>query len=243
MDSGSEDTIEARIARWLETGEGRDDVFAAVSDLIESRHNKFSRIYGEWVTAEALKDAAGRVFLKIKAGRYTAGRPFRPWLKTVLKNRIIDILRKEKRRGETPTEPDAAETRRTDGDINDQTTDVVRDVSQAELVSLTVLEMERRLRPDNRVIFAVASGLAEHLDRPVLDRWCAECDCGTTLRAVVDELLELPVHGRQTRLAAALGLKPNTCIQRFRRAAAELAQSPLLRALLGLSGEESPPSE
>jgi DNA-directed RNA polymerase specialized sigma24 family protein len=241
MGSGSEDTIEARIARWLETGECRDDVFAAVSDLIESRRNHFSQVYGERVTAEALEDAAGRVFLKIKAGRYTAGRPFRPWLKTVLKNRIFDILRKEKRRGETPTEPHAAGTRRTGGDI-DRTTDVVRDVSQAELVSLTVVEMERRLRPDNRVIFAVASGLAEHLDRPVLDRWCAECDCGTTLRAVVDELLELPVHGRQTRLAAALGLKPNTCIQRFRRAATELAQSPLLRAFLGLSGEQSPPS-
>lgn len=240
MSFDSEETIESRIARWLETGDGQDDVFRAVTKLIEARHRYFSDIYGERVTTEALDDAPGRVFLEIRAGRFTAGRPFRPWLKIVLRNRIFDILRQEKRRAEKFPIHDKAETVRDDADI-DRTINVAQDALQADLLVRVVAELEHLLRSDNRLIFAVASGLAEHLDRPVLDRWCAACNCGLPLREVVDELLELPIHGRLSRLAAAFGLKPNTCIKRFHRAAEDLAKSPLLKDLWNTLDGAVPP--
>jgi hypothetical protein len=242
MSSDSGEAIETRISRWLETGEGQDDVFRAVTKLIEARHKYFSDLYGERVTTEALNDAPGRVFLKIRAGRFTAGRPFRPWLKIVLRNRIFDVLRQEERRAETFPLSANTEAIRTGADI-DRTTNVAQDASQAELLIGVVAELERLLRPDNRVIFAVASGLAEHLDRPVLDRWCAACNCGPPLREVIDELLELPIHGRQSRLAAAFGLKPNTCIKRFQRAAEDLAKSPRLKNLRNILDGAAPPAD
>jgi DNA-directed RNA polymerase specialized sigma24 family protein len=241
MSSDSENTIEDRIARWLATGDGQDDVFLAITKLIESRRFRFSQRYGERVTAEAFEDAAGRVFLKIRAGRYNAGRPFRPWLTVVLRNRIFDILRKEERRGGTVFDPDDRERNRIPDD--DDTADVVGAVCQNELLARVVAELERLLVPDKRVLFAVTAGLAEHLDRSVLDRWCAAMQMPDEerpgFRAAIDDILATPVHGRQEPLAAVYGIREDACRKRFQRVAEELAKSPLLRALTRLHGGET----
>lgn len=95
-------------------------------------------------------------------------------------------------------------------------------------------ELERILAPENRLVFAIASGIADFLERPVLEGWCRECDARLHLLDAIDELLDGPLYGRQVKLAAVFNLRPDTTRKRYERAAEKVAQQTTLPALRNL---------
>jgi|688.fasta_scaffold626035_2 DNA-directed RNA polymerase specialized sigma24 family protein len=238
MSSDPEDTIEDRIARWLETGEGESSLVADIADCVERYRARLYAKFGEHVASEAVDAGAGHVWEKLKLGKFDHAKSFYSWLSVVLKNACRDAKRRRKRHAK----PFSAVFNEGDGD---QTMDFPEAAVGCEAaadagdMASIVVELERLLDAENCLIFAAASGLAEHLDGGVLDRWCAEIVGKPMIRSALDELLKTPVHGRQEALALLLDIRPATCRQRFKRATAKLAQSPRLQKLRRLLGGEA----
>ena len=221
------DSLEARIARWLETGVGADDVFREVALLVENRRNYLTGRFGALVADEVVDDGLRKIWAGVAAGKYDPGQSFRPWLNTVLINGCRDLGRKKGRRA----------TLFTDIGTDDRQPDFVGESTAAPVLDthenrrLIPEELERILAPEGRVIFAVASGIADFLELPVLQRWCLQCDAGPALFDTVVTLIAGPLHGRQVKLAAAFGLRPNTHRKRYERAAEMVARTTTIVAL------------
>ena len=240
MSAETEDTIEVRIARWLETGEGEDSLIGDIAALVEGNRGRLRKRFGEQIAHDVVESGADRVWQKLRGWTFISWRSFSPWLSVVLRNACRDERRRQKRHAK----PFSAIS---EDDHGDQALSPSENAGQSSLddgiqIAEVVKEVERLLDAENRLIFAVAAGLAEHLDRPVLDRWCAEIERIPSLRSAIDELLETPVFGRQEALAPLFDIRPATCRKRFQRATEKLADSPLLKKVRRLLYGEKPPA-
>ena len=245
MGSEPEDTIEARIARWLETGEGEAALMVDLQALIESWRRRYQLDHGPAVGGTAIDEALGLVWERIKGGFYDPKLRFTAWLKVVLDNKCTDSHRKTGRGPILFAKLGRPNRDQTDPQVADET-DEFDSVILTEFVDQAAQDIERFLDPSERLIFSVASGIADLLDRPLIDRWIAACHPGDTptaisrrseLRSAIDNVLDSQFHGRQTKLAAAFGLRPDACRQRYTRIAHRLAEQTnvagLRRLILG----------
>jgi DNA-directed RNA polymerase specialized sigma24 family protein len=234
------DSLETRIARWRETGDGADGVFRDVGLLIESRRRYLTNLFGPLVADEVVDDGLQKIWAAIEAGHFDPAQAFSPWLTTVLKNSCRDLGRKTTRRA----------TLFTDIEYNDRVPDFEDTATDALVLDshenrrLIPDELEQILDPESRLIFAVASGIADYLDRSVLDRWCRQCDPQLALCDVMPGLLDGPLYGRLVKLAVAFQLRPDTTRKRYERVSGKVAEKTTIIALrkLIIVGRRKPPS-
>ena len=234
------DSLETRIARWKETGDGAEGVFRDVGLLIESRRRYLTNLFGPLVADEVVDDGLQKIWAAIEAGHFDPAQAFSPWLTTVLKNSCRDLGRKTTRRA----------TLFTDIEYNDRVPDFEDTGTDALVLDshenrrLIPDELEQILDPESRLIFVVASGIADFLDRSVLDRWCRQCDPQLALCDVIPRLLDGPLHGRLVKLAVAFQLRPDTTRKRYERVSGKVAEQTTIITLrkLIIVGRRKPPS-
>jgi DNA-directed RNA polymerase specialized sigma24 family protein len=240
MAAHAPDSLEARIARWMETGDGADEVFHEVGLLIEARRNYLISRFGSLVADEVVDDGLQKIWAAVEAGHFDPAHSFGPWLNTVLKNSCRDLGRRTGRRATLFTDIEYDDHQ---PDFEDKATDspVFDSHDNRRLIPD---ELERILNPESRLIFAVASGIADFLDRSVLERWCRQCAPQLALLDAITDLLDSPLHGRQVKLAAVFHLRPDTTRKRYERAAEKIAEKTVIVALrnLILEGRREPPS-
>jgi DNA-directed RNA polymerase specialized sigma24 family protein len=218
--------IEARIARWQANGEDDIAVRREIKNIMESQERSLAQLCGRQIARDVIDDHAEIV--RIIGERFDATRPLRPWLRTVLTRRCWDLDRSQNRNRKNNEEPcelnldraleNEAEQRYFDAELEKDSAP-----SLGEIAADIGLFINRRLkRPDRRLIFVGAVGLAHFLQRELLDEWCH--DSGRE-QAIAEEIIKISAakpHGRLTKLAEVLGLKENTVRQNFKRAGEEL---------------------
>lgn len=225
------DSLEARIARWMETGEGADAVFNDVGMLVESRRMYLTGRFGARVADEVVDDGLLKIWNAIQRRHFDPGQSFGPWLTTVLKNSCRDLHRKNRRRATAVFSDIEHEARQPDFEDTVRDSPILDSDHNREFIPK---ELERILTPENRLVFVIASGIADFLDRPVLELWCQQCDPRLALLDAIGDLLGSPLHGRQVKLATVFGLRPDTTRKRYERAAEKVAQQTTLPALRDL---------
>lgn len=225
------DSLEARIARWIETGDGADEVLNEVGVVIESRRIYLTSRFGARVADEVVDDALLKIWAALEEGLFDPAKSFRPWLTTVLKNSCRDLGRKNRRRATVVFSDIEQDARQPDFEATATESPIV-DVDHGRLV--VPAELERILTPENRLVFAIASGIADFLERPVVEGWCRECDARLHLLDAIDELLDGSLYGRQVKLAGVFNLRPDATRKRYERAAEKVAQQTTLPALRDL---------
>jgi len=222
------DSLEARIARWMQTGDGADAVFHEVGVVIESRRMYLTSRFGARIADEVVDDGLLKIWAAIQDGHFDPVKSFRPWLTTVLKNSCRDLGRKHRRRATAVFSDIEYESRQPDFQATSTDSPILDDDHNRRLIPM---ELERILAPENRLVFAIASGIADFLERTVVEHWCRECDPRLAVLDAIGELLESPLHGRQVKLAAVLRLRPATTRKRYERAAEKVAQQTTMPAL------------
>jgi DNA-directed RNA polymerase specialized sigma24 family protein len=241
MSSDSEETIEARIARWLETGEGEHSLIGDITALVELNRGRLYAKFGEDKARDVVDAGPSHIWEELKLGKFDCSRRFSPWLSVVLRNACEDERRRRKRHARSFSDM----IRDDDGNKTIESL-VVESCGEttvdASHIAHVVKELERLFDEENCLLFATAAGLADHLPKTVLDCWCAGIDGKAGLRSAIDELLKTPVYGRQEALSLLLDMRPATCRKRFQRASEKLAESPLLKELRNLLGGAAPPA-
>lgn len=222
MTADGHDTIEALIARWLETGEGEAPLLRQIDNAIASLRTLLAARFGEQIADDVVESASFHVWRKLQARRYDPNRTFRSWLVVVLKNRCRDAIRKARRRPASFTSVFSADPESQPPDIT-APTPVLRLTDRAEAFQSLAAEIDRILQPAECIVFAVAAGIADHVSAEQLDSWCRAHDPRDAFRRSISQLLAVPIYGRQIELAPLLGLRPATCRKRYQRATEKLA--------------------
>lgn len=230
MSRHAPDSLETRIQRWMDTGGDEHGLLLEIDGVVERHRHRLYAKFGEHVAADVVGEGTDKAWKAIEAGLYDPTQSFNRWLGAVLANACRDARRKARRRppplsqftgdesggvGPEPVTPD----------------DHVETVDLDEVGAQWIEELERLLKPESRVVFVVAYGIADHIDRPVLVQWCRECDRGDSFIDAIDAVIALPIHGRQARLAEVLDLRDFTLRKRLGRAAETLAGSTVIGSL------------
>lgn len=239
MGADNADTIEVRISRWMTTGEGEHSLLLDITALVEQQRDRLYAKFGEHNARDVVDAGAGHIWEEVKSGKFDCSRSFSPWLSVVLRNACSDERRRRKRHAKPFTvvfqddyDDGVAESPDTADDLS---------IDYRVRIANVASELERLLDDaEKRLLFAVAAGLAEHLDRAVLDRWCAEIKHLPGLRSAIYELLQTPVHGRQEALAPHLNITAAACRKRFQRAWEKLEIIPLFKDLRRLMEAAEP---
>lgn len=230
MGADNIDTIEVRISHWMKTGEGEHSLLVDITALVEQQRERLYAKFGEQNARDVVDAGAGHIWEEVKSGKFDCSRSFSPWLSVVLRNACSDERRRRKRHAKPFTvvfhddyDDEVAESPDAAGDLS---------IDYRVRIANVAAELERLLEDaEKRLIFAVAAGLAEHLDRAVLDRWCEGIKHLPGLRSAIDELLQTPVHGRQEALAPHFAITSAAIRKRFQRAWEQLETSPLFKGL------------
>lgn len=243
MADDSPETLEPRIARWLASGAGESELFRDLGILIESYRRRLAARFGDRAADEAVDDGLERIWAALKAGQFNPSRSIRPWISTVLKNRCRDLLAEHARHATLFGDIRGDDSEDRHPDFADPHT-LAPVLDENMMATRVPAELERILDPAHRLLFAVAAGIADRLDRPLLDRWCDEHG-GRAFRAAIDDIIGTPLHGRQKKLAAAFEIREATGRKRFERAAQRVADATkfdLLRDLALIGRKVQPDS-
>jgi DNA-directed RNA polymerase specialized sigma24 family protein len=240
MNDDAATPIETLIARWMESGEGEDEMLRALMILLPTFRRSLAAEFCSQVVldvvGEDLKPGEGvkvgdgldKLYKEIKKGNYSPDRPFGGWCHTVLRNACRDVRRRNRRRRRHEI-PQAILRNEVTGfqDLErmvmpEEIEDESATVFGMDRVAAVVADLERSLDAGQRIVFTLATGLAGSVDRPTFERWCRNSKTPERAIEALDRVAGAPEYGRQKRLAEIFGIGEAAFRQRVSRAAERL---------------------
>jgi len=226
-------TIEARISRWQRTGENDTAVRQEIHEVMLEQERSLARVHGKQIARDVVESYAS-IQEKTKT-HFDATRRFRPWLRTVLVNRCIDVYRNQDK---PPPEINAqvgCDKRVVQLSIDDEVAGALADTTATIAPDIAKLIADCLKRPYQRLIFSGASGIARFLSLEVLIEWCRDSGRDPAIAVAVQRVAAEQPHGRLASLANILDSREDTVRQNFKRACAKVTEKgehPLILQLI-----------